>query len=147
MVTKQSKEQKETKELKEKTLQYYEAVGRRKSSVARVRISQANPSLTINNKTLEEYFADPVLKEKVLKPLKETNLEKKLSVSVQVKGGGTTGQAEAISLGLSRSLVLLDEKLRTSLRQKGLLTRDSRVVERKKYGLKKARRAPQWQKR
>lgn len=147
MVTKQAKEQKETKELKEKALQYYEAVGRRKSSVARVRISQDKPSLTINNKTLEEYFADPVLKEKVLKPLKETNLENKLKISIQVKGGGTTGQAEAISLGLSRSLVLLDEKLRTSLRQKGLLTRDSRVVERKKYGLKKARRAPQWQKR
>lgn len=126
---------------------YLEAVGRRKESVARVRLSQNHPGITINNKTLEQYFPLLFLQDKVLTPLKATNLENKFSISVKVKGGGFTGQAEAIRLGLSRCLVKFNEKLQPLLRNKGLLTRDSRAVERKKYGLKKARRAPQWQKR
>jgi small subunit ribosomal protein S9 len=126
---------------------YLEAVGRRKESVARVRLSKETPGLVINNKTLEQYFPLLFLQKKVLSPLKETNLENKFSISVKVQGGGLTGQAEAIRLGISRCLVKFNEKLQPLLRNKGLLTRDSRTVERKKYGLKKARRAPQWQKR
>jgi small subunit ribosomal protein S9 len=126
---------------------YFEAIGRRKLSVARVRISKDKPGLIINNKTLEEYFPLASYQNKILTPLKVTNNENKFNISIKVSGGGITGQAEAIRLGLSRGLVLIDEKLKTILREKGLLTRDSRVVERKKYGLKKARRAPQWQKR
>jgi len=126
---------------------YFEAIGRRKLSVARVRISKDKPGLMINNKTLEEYFPLASSQNKILTPLKVTGNENKFNISIKVSGGGLTGQAEAIRLGLSRGLVLIDEKLKPILREKGLLTRDSRVVERKKYGLKKARRAPQWQKR
>jgi len=126
---------------------YIETIGRRKSSVARVRLSKDKPNLIINNKSLEEYFPLTSHQNKVLTPLRETDNENKLNISVKVRGGGITGQAEAIRLGISRGLVLMDEKLKTLLRNKGLLTRDSRVVERKKYGFKKARRAPQWQKR
>ncbi|NMB92102.1 MAG: 30S ribosomal protein S9 [Parcubacteria group bacterium] len=126
---------------------YFEAIGRRKSSIARVRLSKEKPGIIINNKTLEEYFPLISHQNKILTPLKETNNENKFNISVKVVGGGLTGQAEAIRLGISRALVLIDEKLKSTLRAKGLLTRDSRVVERKKFGLKKARRAPQWQKR
>lgn len=126
---------------------YFETIGRRKLSVARVRISKDKPGLMINNKTLEEYFPLASSQNKILTPLKVTGNENKFNISIKVSGGGLTGQAEAIRLGLSRGLILIDEKLKPILREKGLLTRDSRVVERKKYGLKKARRAPQWQKR
>lgn len=126
---------------------YFETIGRRKLSVARVRISKDKPGLMINNKTLEEYFPLASYQNKILTPLKVTGNENKFNISIKVSGGGLTGQAEAIRLGLSRGLILIDEKLKPILREKGLLTRDSRVVERKKYGLKKARRAPQWQKR
>ena len=139
---KQKKEKKEKKETR-----YIEAIGRRKEAVARVRLSKETPGLIINNKTLEQYFPLLSMQNKVLSPFKETKIENKFFISIKVKGGGITGQAEAIRLGISRCLAQINEKIKPLLREKGLLTRDSRVVERKKYGLKKARRAPQWQKR
>jgi len=134
------------KTLVQKT-KYIETIGRRKEAVARVRVSKETPGLIINNKTLEQYFPLLSMQNKVLSPFKETNIENKFFISIKVKGGGITGQAEAIRLGISRCLAQINEKIKPLLREKGLLTRDSRVVERKKYGLKKARRAPQWQKR
>ena len=139
---KQKKEKKEKKETR-----YIEAIGRRKEAVTRVRLSKETPGLIINNKTLEQYFPLLSMQNKVLSPFKETKIENKFFISIKVKGGGITGQAEAIRLGISRCLAQINEKIKPLLREKGLLTRDSRVVERKKYGLKKARRAPQWQKR
>ena len=139
---KQKKEKKKKKETR-----YIEAIGRRKEAVTRVRLSKETPGLIINNKTLEQYFPLLSMQNKVLSPFKETKIENKFFISIKVKGGGITGQAEAIRLGISRCLAQINEKIKPLLREKGLLTRDSRVVERKKYGLKKARRAPQWQKR
>ncbi|MGC8651018.1 MAG: 30S ribosomal protein S9 [Minisyncoccia bacterium] len=146
-ITKEEKAIKTKEEKSSSKEKYFEAVGRRKESVARVRINQAQPGISINNKTLEQYFPLLSYQSKILSPLKEANLENKFFISVKVQGGGLTGQAEAIRLGISRSLVKFNEKLQSLLRNKGFLTRDSRAVERKKYGLKKARRAPQWQKR
>jgi len=143
--TKKTKQKKEKKEKKE--TRYIEAIGRRKEAVTRVRLSKETPGLIINNKTLEQYFPLLSMQNKVLSPFKETKIENKFFISIKVKGGGITGQAEAIRLGISRCLAQINEKIKPLLREKGLLTRDSRVVERKKYGLKKARRAPQWQKR
>jgi len=135
------------KNTKTKKTRYTETIGRRKEAVARVRLSKETPGIVINDKTLEQYFPLSSMQNKVLSPFKEVNIENKFFISVKVKGGGMTGQAEAIRLGISRCLAQMDEKIKPLLREKGLLTRDSRVVERKKYGLKKARRAPQWQKR
>jgi small subunit ribosomal protein S9 len=138
---------KKTKIKKTKKTKYIEAIGRRKEAVARVRLSKETPGIVINDKTLEQYFSLLSMQNKVLSPFKETKIENKFFISIKVKGGGITGQAEAIRLGISRCLAQINEKIKPLLREKGLLTRDSRVVERKKYGLKKARRAPQWQKR
>jgi small subunit ribosomal protein S9 len=138
---------KKTKIKKTKKTKYIEAIGRRKEAVARVRLSKETPGIVINDKTLEQYFSLLSMQNKVLSPFKETKIENKFFISIKVKGGGITGQAEAIRLGISRCLAQMNEKIKPLLREKGLLTRDSRVVERKKYGLKKARRAPQWQKR
>ncbi len=131
-------------DLKDK--KYIEAIGRRKEAVARVRFYEGNPSIIINSKKLEEYF--PILEHqnKVLEPFIKTGIENKHLISIQVKGGGITGQAEAIRLGISRILAKLYENLKPVLRNYGLLTRDARVVERKKYGFKKARKRPQWAK-
>lgn len=126
---------------------YKEGIGRRKTAVARVRLYKGKGEILVNNKTLEEYFPLAEQKETVLSPLKITNTLGQFRVSVKVRGGGFTGQAEAIRLGLSRALVLSNPEFKSLLRHYGYLTRDSREVERKKYGLKKARRAPQWQKR
>lgn len=133
---------KETEKIK-----YLESIGRRKTAIARVRIMKGTPSIIINNKKLEEYFPLLLHQEKVLQPLKLTNTINKFTVSIKVQGGGINAQAEAIRLGLSRVLILINKEYRSILREHNLLTRDSREVERKKYGLKKARRAPQWQKR
>jgi small subunit ribosomal protein S9 len=139
------------KETRKKTLvqktKYIETIGRRKEAVARVRLSKETPGIVINDKTLEQYFPLLSMQNKVLCPFKETNIENKFFISIKVKGGGMTGQAEAIRLGISRCLAQMNEKIRPLLREKGLLTRDSRVVERKKYGLKKARKKAQWSKR
>jgi len=136
------------KEKKEETKKkYIEAIGKRKESIARVRFIKDKPSFIINEKTIDIYFPLENYQKKILEPLKITNLENSFFVSIKVKGGGMTGQAEAIRLGISRCLVKVDKKLKPILRKAGFLTRDSRVVERKKYGLKKARKAAQWSKR
>ena len=134
--------------VKPKTAKYFEGVGRRKTSIARVRISlQKEKAFSINGKTLENYFPLKSLQKIVMSPLSLTDCLDKFQVSVKVKGGGMTSQAEAIRHGLARALVLFDAELRKQLKKAGFLKRDPRMRERKKFGLKRARRAPQWQKR
>lgn len=128
----------------------YHGVGRRKTSVARVYLKPGSGKLIINNReysNAEEYFKDAVRARHAMEPLAVTNMVGKFDVFINVEGGGLSGQAGAIRLGLARALVEFDESLRPTLREKGMLTRDPRMVERKKYGLKKARRAPQYSKR
>lgn len=121
--------------------------GRRKKSVARVRVLPGSGSIKINKRDLDEYFDYDTLKVIAKEPLTITDNLDKYDVIITVKGGGYTGQAGAIRHGLSRALLKADEGLRPTLKAAGFLTRDSRMVERKKYGLKKARRAPQFSKR
>lgn len=121
--------------------------GRRKESVARVRILPGNGSITINKRDLDDYFGRDVLRTIVRQPLVLTNTEGKYDIIVNVRGGGTTGQAGAIRQGISRALLTVDADMRGPLKKAGYLTRDQRMKERKKYGLKKARRAPQFSKR
>lgn len=121
--------------------------GRRKSSVARVYIMPGSGKVTINKRTLDEYFGLETLKTIVKQPLVLTQNEGKLDILVNVRGGGYTGQAGAIRHGISRALCEMDVEFRSVLKKAGFLTRDSRMKERKKYGLKAARRAPQFSKR
>lgn len=122
-------------------------VGRRKTAVARVKLVEGSGKVTVNNKELEQYFPVAVLREEILKPFSVTSTQGRYDVKVRVNGGGPTGQAGAIQLGIARSLVALDEDSRQNLRNAGLLTRDPRMVERKKYGQKKARKRFQFSKR
>ncbi len=126
---------------------YVEGVGRRKTATARVRLSKGEGAMTVNEKPFKEYFQSPELGEKALQPLTSLKLGSDFGISAKVQGGGIHAQAEAVRHGLARALTILDPELKTQLRSLGYLTRDSRMVERKKYGLRKARRAPQWQKR
>jgi len=128
---------------------YEEGIGRRKEATARVRLfnSTAESVFVVNDKPLEEYFTRDVDVRTILSPLKVTGFEGKFDISVKVKGGGVTGQADAVKLGIARALLKIDPELRPTLRQHGLLTRDARVKERKKPGLKRARKAPQYTKR
>ncbi len=127
--------------------QYY-GTGRRKSSVARVRLVPGNGAITVNGRTIDEYFGLDTLKVIVRQPLVLTKTADKFDVLVNVSGGGFTGQAGAIRHGIARALLEVDaESFRPALKQAGYLTRDSRMKERKKYGLKAARRAPQFSKR
>jgi small subunit ribosomal protein S9 len=131
---------------------YHYAVGRRKTAIAQVRVycdkkDVDATGLIVNGRKYDEYFTTDRQKEMFLEPLRVTGLEGKCAVSVVVKGGGVSGQADAVKLGIARSLVKFDESLRPLLKTQGTLTRDARVVERKKPGLRKARRAPQWSKR
>jgi len=135
---------KEKKEIKEK---YFEAVGRRKTAVARVRLFVRKGGLTINNKDYRQYFPIFRLQQKAFSPLEKTQLNTKMDAIVKVSGSGPSSQAEAVRHGLARTLILFDPKLKPFLKSFGYLKRDPRMVERKKYGLKKARRAPQWAKR
>ena len=126
----------------------YMATGRRKSSVARVRLVPGNGNITINGRTIDEYFGLDTLKLIVRQPLEATSTSDKFDVIVNVHGGGFTGQAGAIRHGISRALLEVDtEAYRATLKAAGFLTRDPRMKERKKYGLKAARRAPQFSKR
>lgn len=125
----------------------YYGTGRRKSSVARVYLVPGSGKITINKRDIEEYFGLDTLKLIVRQPLELTNTTTKFDILVNVKGGGTTGQAGAIRHGISRALLQADCDLRSSLKKAGFLTRDPRMKERKKYGLKAARRAPQFSKR
>ena len=125
----------------------YYGTGRRKSSVERVYLVPGSGKITINKRDIDEYFGLETLKAIVKQPLELTNTLAKFDVKVNVCGGGTTGQAGAIRHGISRALLEVDEDLRVSLKKAGFLTRDPRMKERKKYGLKGARRAPQFSKR
>ena len=126
----------------------YLGTGRRKTSVARVRLVPGETGVTINGKEMREYFGGRELLSKIVEqPLELTETLNKYGVKVNVNGGGTTGQAGAIRHGVSRALLVADESLRAVLKEAGFLTRDSRMVERKKYGKKKARRSPQFSKR
>lgn len=131
----------------QKAARYFEGNGSRKTSGARVRISPKNSGILINGKDYKQYFKNQKYQEIVESPLEAVKGDEKFGVSVIVSGGGLTGQAEAIRHGIARALVKYSEELRKKLRKFGYMTRDARMVERKKYGLKKARRAPQWAKR
>jgi|SRR3990167_3385346 len=143
----------ETKNGKEK---YYETVGRRKESVARVRlytkkssdpVSEDGALITVNNKNYTDYFSDVNLQHVVESPLRKLKSLNRFKATVLVRGGGISGQADAIKHGISRALELFDPNFRKKLKKSGFLTRDPRVKERRKYGLKKARKSPQWKKR
>ena len=123
------------------------ATGRRKTSSARVYLSKGKGDITVNSKPLNEYFGRQVAQMLVMQPLKLTELDKKVNIKVMVKCGGSFGQAGAIRHGISRALIEYDEELRPQLKKAGLLTRDPRKVERKKPGLKKARKSSQFSKR
>ncbi len=125
----------------------YLGTGRRKSSIARVRLLPGSGKISVNKRDLDTYFGMETLKMVVLSPLEATGTAGKYDVMVNVKGGGTTGQAGAIRHGIARALLKADEEYKIILRKAGFLTRDPRMKERKKYGLKAARRAPQFSKR
>lgn len=129
------------------TKPYFYGTGRRKNSVARVRVYNGTGKITINGRDIDDYFGLETLKLIVRQPLALTGLEDKFDIVVRVNGGGISGQAGAIRHGLSRALLNYDENLRPELKKAGFLTRDPRMKERKKYGLKAARRAPQFSKR
>ena len=130
-----------------KKLQYW-GTGRRKKAIARVRLIPAGDgTIIINNKSLDEYFGLDTMKFIVKQPLELLEVSAKYDIKINVVGGGYTGQAGAIRQGIARALLIAEENSRTALKKAGFLTRDSRMKERKKYGLKKARRAPQFSKR
>ena len=126
---------------------YFYGTGRRKKSVARVRVYLGTGSITVNGKDIDEYFGLETLKLIINQPFGVTGTTGKFDIVVNVNGGGISGQAGAIRHGIARALVLADETYRPALKQAGFLTRDPRMKERKKYGLKAARRAPQFSKR
>ena len=129
------------------TKPYFYGTGRRKNSVARVRVYNGTGKITINDRDIDDYFGLETLKLIVRQPLAVAGVEGKFDIVVRVAGGGVSGQAGAIRHGLSRALLVYDENLRGELKKAGFLTRDPRLKERKKYGLKAARRAPQFSKR
>ncbi len=129
------------------TRPFFYGTGRRKSSVARVRLYNGTGSITINNRDIDDYFGLETLKLVVRQPLDLTETLAKFDVVIRVQGGGVSGQAGAIRHGVARALLQYDENLRPALKKAGFLTRDPRMKERKKYGLKAARRAPQFSKR
>ncbi|HIG33127.1 MAG TPA: 30S ribosomal protein S9 [Flavobacteriales bacterium] len=122
-------------------------IGRRKASVARIYMSKGKGNITVNGKDFKEYFPVDTMQYKLQQPFNIADLAGKFDVKVNVNGGGTTGQAEAIRLAISRALCEIDPENRVSLKPEGMLTRDSRIVERKKPGQKKARKKFQWVKR
>ena len=126
---------------------YFYGTGRRKKSIARVRIYPGTGAITINKRDIDDYFGLDTLKLIVRQPLNLTGTTEKFDIVCRVTGGGVTGQAGAIRHGLSRAILQYDEELRGALKKAGFLTRDPRMKERKKYGLKGARRAPQFSKR
>jgi len=130
-----------------KSAERYYGTGRRKKSVARVYVMPGKGNITINKRDIDDYFGLETLKVIVRQPLVATETEGKYDILVNVKGGGYTGQAGAIRHGLSRALLKVDPEFRPALKKEGYLTRDPRMKERKKYGLKAARRAPQFSKR
>ena len=130
-----------------KSEKYIEGIGRRKEAVARVRITKGGKEISINGRELSGYFPTKELQEAVLSPFKTINEENSYAVSIKVQGGGIVSQAGAVRLGIARALNKNNPTLRKDLKQAGFLKRDPRRVERKKAGLKKARKSPQWSKR
>ncbi len=131
-----------------KSNRYYEAVGRRKTAIARVRLfTRGDKSFIINDKPLENYFPGPQFRSIIEAPLIKMNIGDRFKITAVVKGGGTNSQAEAVRHGIARALVMFNLDFKKRLKKSGYLTRDSRMKERKKPGLRKARRAPQWAKR
>ena len=128
-------------------LQHYYGTGRRKCSVARVRVFPGTGRVVVNKRDLADYFVRELQQNAVLEPLKVCGVEGKYDVVVNVKGGGTPGQAGAVRHGIARALLQVDDEFRAPVKKAGLLTRDPRMKERRKYGLKKARKAPQFSKR
>jgi small subunit ribosomal protein S9 len=128
-------------------MNYTTATGRRKAAIARVYLSKGKGKITVNDREYKEYFPIEMLYLKLEKPFKVAGVEGKFDIKVNVVGGGIKGQAEAISLGISRALIQVDEAMRPALKEEKLLTRDPRVVERKKFGKKKARKSFQFSKR
>ncbi len=124
-----------------------QSTGRRKEAVARVRIRPGTGKITVNKRPIEDYFPSETHRMIVTEPLRLTTLNETYDVDATMDGGGVSGQAGALRLGIARGLVNLDEELRTTLKRAGFLTRDAREKESKKYGLKKARKAPQYSKR
>ena len=124
-----------------------QATGRRKRAVARVRLVPGSGDITVNGRTLEDYFPSAVHRQQLTEPFRVTETEGSFDVSVTMHGGGPTGQAGAMRLGIARGLLVVDPEYRDSLKKAGFLTRDPRKKESKKYGLKKARKAPQYSKR
>lgn len=127
--------------------QTYYSTGRRKSSTARVYLKKGSGNITINHRTLDQYFGRETGRMVVRQPLQTINMTDQFDINISVKGGGITGQAGAIRHGITRALIAYDETLRKPLRQAGFVTRDARQVERKKIGLHKARKRPQYSKR
>jgi small subunit ribosomal protein S9 len=124
-----------------------QTVGRRKEAVARVRLRPGTGTITINGRALDNYFTSATHRQMLTEPLRLTSTDQTYDVDATIDGGGMAGQAGALRLGIARSLIELDETLRPALKKAGLLTRDARKKETKKYGLKKARKAPQYSKR
>ena len=124
-----------------------QSTGRRKEAVARVRIRPGTGKITVNKRPVEDYFPSETHRMIITEPLRLTTLEETYDVDATMDGGGVSGQAGALRLGIARGLVNIDEELRTTLKRAGFLTRDAREKESKKYGLKKARKAPQYSKR
>ncbi|MDD5098933.1 MAG: 30S ribosomal protein S9 [Candidatus Colwellbacteria bacterium] len=133
--------------MKKELSKYFEAVGRRKTSTARVRIFLSSEGFDVNGSDYKAYFKTSGQKTSAEKPLKKMTVPEKVGISVKVSGGGLASQADAVSLGIARAIVKMNPDQKSVFHASGLLTRDPRAVERKKYGLKKARRAPQWAKR
>ena len=127
--------------------QYYEGIGRRKASTARVRVMNGSGQFMVNEKSLDDFFTRPGDIQTILGPLETVGRRNSLDVSVLVQGGGVTGQTDAVKLGVARALLKLDPDLKPALRKSGFLTRDQREKERKKPGLKRARKAPTYTKR
>lgn len=128
-------------------VKYYEAVGRRKTASARVRLYAGTGTIVVNERPVQEYFPRGTDVIAINRPLQVTDTLNSYNISVHVAGGGLTGQAGATALGIARALCVADENLRPALKSDGLLARDARAKERKKYGLKRARKAPQYTKR
>lgn len=147
-VKKTKKTAEAVKQPKIKKEKYFESIGRRKTAAARIRLfSQKGHVFSVNEKPLDKYFPTRELQQSVAAPLDLTGCLEQFKVSARVKGGGMVSQAEAIRHGIARALVLFDPELRKKLKKAGFLKRDPRMRERKKFGLKRARKAPQWQKR
>jgi len=126
---------------------FYHGTGRRKTAVARVRLLPGEGEIIVNGRTMDQHFGNAVNETDVRMPFRVTGTDGRFNTMVKVEGGGVTGQAGAIRHGIARALLQIDESNRLPLRQAGLLTRDPRMKERKKYGLKRARKAPQYTKR